>query len=179
AQQANVAGVSYLTSRLGEQTWSRRPSFSHLEYPVGMQLIPSAPTAPGLYSTVDVPPYDQSPRMPVNRHRFRTKPCKFFKPGSACAKGDSCSFIHADADKDNNCESKLQHPKPWGGVRLSNGTGAPSQLYFHNARVVADGQAGPVSHETEVSHSAPPTTVAFSTPTMQPPLRQHKRRLSI
>ncbi|KAJ7884756.1 hypothetical protein B0H14DRAFT_2700115, partial [Mycena olivaceomarginata] len=92
----------------------------------------------------------------------------------------------------------FQHPKPWsnktekmrkgyfpvswrvigGGVRLSNGTGAPSQLYFHNARVVADGQAGPVSHETEISHSAPPTTVAFLTPTMQPPLRQHKRRLS-
>ncbi|KAJ7845719.1 hypothetical protein B0H14DRAFT_2773976, partial [Mycena olivaceomarginata] len=199
AQQANVAGVSYLTSRLGGQTWSRRPSFSHLEYPVGVQLIPSAPTAPGLYSTVDVPPYDQSPRTSVNRHRFRTKPCKFFKPGSACAKGDSCSFIHADADKDNNCESKLQHPKPWSnktekmckgyfpvswrvigsGVRLSNGTGAPSQLYFHNARVVADGQAGPVSHETEISHSAPPTTVAFSTPTMQPPLHQHKHRLSI
>ncbi|KAJ7820583.1 hypothetical protein B0H14DRAFT_2833561 [Mycena olivaceomarginata] len=169
AQQTNVAGVSYPTSQLGGETWSGRPSFSYLEYPAGVQLIPysmytpSVPTAPGLYSTVDVPPYDQFPRTPVNRHRFRTKPCKFFKPGSTCAKGDSCSLIHADADKDNNCESKLQHPKPWsnktekmrkgyfpvswrvigGGVRLSSGTGAPSQSHFRNARVVADGQAGP------------------------------------
>ncbi|KAJ7816362.1 hypothetical protein B0H14DRAFT_2844895, partial [Mycena olivaceomarginata] len=159
AQQANVAGVSYLTSRLGGQTWTTWST------PVGMQLIPSAPTAPGLYSTVDVPPYDQSPRMPVNRHRFRSR----YHPKPWSNKTEKMR--------------KGYFPVSWrvigGGVRLSNGTGAPSQLYFHNARVVADGQAGPVSHETEVSHSAPPTTVAFSTPTMQPPLRQHKHRLSI
>ncbi|KAF7315124.1 hypothetical protein MIND_00026700 [Mycena indigotica] len=42
---------------------------------------------------------DPYPGPLANRQRFpsyRTKPCRYFKPGSVCPNGEKCNFLHAD-----------------------------------------------------------------------------------
>ncbi|KAJ6549497.1 hypothetical protein B0H10DRAFT_1288428 [Mycena sp. CBHHK59/15] len=82
-------------------------------YPVYDILSPThAP--PGLSS--------QPPRSDASRQKlanYRTKPCRYYKPGSVCPNGDSCTFIH-DLDKkpstltvsEDSSPIKLQHDLP-------------------------------------------------------------------
>ncbi|KAJ7145254.1 hypothetical protein C8R46DRAFT_556444 [Mycena filopes] len=56
----------------------------------------SQPPSAGFYPTEAFP---QSPQSPINRQKlasYKTKPCRYFKPGSVCPNGLACTFIHAD-----------------------------------------------------------------------------------
>ncbi|KAJ7673551.1 hypothetical protein B0H17DRAFT_1208370 [Mycena rosella] len=77
---------------------------------------PKAPSSATFYSTTGFPP--ESPCTPINRLKlasYRTKPCRYFKPGSVCPNGDACTFIHADPEQTQSPSPspvKLQHELP-------------------------------------------------------------------
>ncbi|KAJ7758109.1 hypothetical protein DFH07DRAFT_818688 [Mycena maculata] len=82
---------------------------------------PKGPPSAGFYAPI-LPSTPQSPRTPINRQKlanYRTKPCRYFKPGSVCPNGDACTFIHADPESSDAPQApppspvnKLQHELP-------------------------------------------------------------------
>ncbi|KAJ7486165.1 hypothetical protein B0H11DRAFT_1141315 [Mycena galericulata] len=149
---------------------------------------PKAPPSAGFYAS------PQMPHAPINRQKlanYRTKPCRYFKPGSVCPNGDACTFIHAEPAKSDEVplseSAKLQHDLPskpvstkeentrkgyfpisWrvigGGVRLS-GAQDPS-VSDDESELSEDsfqGRSDPVSRvlEIEIPTSVPPSAVAF------------------
>ncbi|KAJ7022705.1 hypothetical protein C8F04DRAFT_1137093 [Mycena alexandri] len=74
----------------------------------------SQPSSAGFYSTERFPP-----RSPINRQKlasYRTKPCRYFKPGSVCPNGSTCTFLHVNPNGIDSPPSpepvKLQHGLP-------------------------------------------------------------------
>ncbi|KAJ7625288.1 hypothetical protein DFH06DRAFT_1481330 [Mycena polygramma] len=122
-------GVSYLSPSYDDPflPYSSRPPLSVVPATYGMAPIydifsPKTPPSAGFYSP-GFPSHPQSPRSPIDRDRqrlmnYRTKPCRYFKPGTVCPNGDACTFIHADPDQIYELPSpspehvKLQHELP-------------------------------------------------------------------
>ncbi|KAJ7451626.1 hypothetical protein FB451DRAFT_1186154 [Mycena latifolia] len=81
---------------------------------------PKAPPSADFYSTASFPPRPEALRAPANRLKlasYRTKPCRYFKPGSVCPNGDACTFIHGDPESSETPSPtqspvKLQHELP-------------------------------------------------------------------
>ncbi|KAJ7741268.1 hypothetical protein B0H16DRAFT_1890474 [Mycena metata] len=72
----------------------------------------SQPSSAGFYSMQGFPP-----QSPINRQKhasYKTKPCRYFKPGSVCPNGSACTFIHADPNRIDS----LPSPEP---VQLHHG----------------------------------------------------------
>ncbi|KAJ7643892.1 hypothetical protein FB45DRAFT_283274 [Roridomyces roridus] len=56
-----------------------------------------------------------SPHSQIKGQRaanYRTKPCKYFKPGSVCPSGDECTFIHVAPTEDPNAAAHGLPTKP-------------------------------------------------------------------
>ncbi|KAJ7078648.1 hypothetical protein C8R44DRAFT_95658 [Mycena epipterygia] len=118
--------VPYLGSPYADDHYSQSLPLSVMPATYGMMPMyeifsPKAPPSASFYSSPGFPLHPQSPRAPVNRLKlanYRTKPCRYFKPGSVCPNGDACTFIHADPERSNEPPSptpeavKLQHELP-------------------------------------------------------------------
>ncbi|KAJ7143492.1 hypothetical protein C8R43DRAFT_567320 [Mycena crocata] len=79
---------------------------------------PKASPSAGFYAATFAP-QPQSPRTPINRAKlvsYRTKPCRYFKPGTICPNGQACTFIHAAPEQSPEPSSpdpaKLEHELP-------------------------------------------------------------------
>ncbi|KAJ7274245.1 hypothetical protein C8J57DRAFT_1315027 [Mycena rebaudengoi] len=147
-------------------------------------LVPKHPP-PGL------PP--RSPRTSATRQKlasYKTKPCRYHKPGSVCPNGASCTFIHVDADiDDQDSPTQLQHELPsrpvsskeentrkgyfpisWrvigGGVLVGGSKADPddeeSDFSEDSLAEFTNGRSDPVSKILEISIPAQPSShVAF------------------
>ncbi|KAJ7079762.1 hypothetical protein B0H15DRAFT_804319 [Mycena belliarum] len=147
-----------------------------------------SPKAPGFYPPTAIQPPPPSPCARINRLKlsnYRTKPCRYFKPGSVCPNGDACTFIHADPEQMESPSPlaspvNLQHELP--AKPLSARESSIRKGYFPISwRVIGggvlmgsnkdsdlsedsfDGRADPVSHglEIEIPASAPATAMVF------------------
>ncbi|KAJ6530380.1 hypothetical protein DFH09DRAFT_1370754 [Mycena vulgaris] len=121
--------AAYLSSPYAEDhfpRYSSRVPLSVMPTTYGLTPLydifsPKAPPSGGFYASAGFPPQPEPPRTPINRTKlinYRTKPCRYFKPGSVCPSGDACTFIHADPETISESPSpspspvKLQHELP-------------------------------------------------------------------
>ncbi|KAJ7213845.1 hypothetical protein GGX14DRAFT_444248 [Mycena pura] len=114
---------------LGVPYASDDPRYSHAPVPLRVHIpsygmaplyeifSPKGPPTAGFFPGAPQSPMQKSinPQKPVS---YRTKPCRFFKPGSVCPNGEACTFIHSDPKSNDSIStsspksSKLQHELP-------------------------------------------------------------------